>query len=105
MGVVLASYGVAVVTFFIFASYFQLYQMGLVILVYSVYLTVCGALDKNKPELPKNREGYCENRFGWSNNWLISALSLCVCVCKRWRKEHNYLHLVLIAFSCALSLF
>lgn len=50
VGVVLTSYGVAVVAFFLFANDSQLYRTGLVcsyMMLHTVHLTVCGDLEEN----------------------------------------------------------
>lgn len=50
VGVVLTSYGVAVVAFFIFANDSQLYRTGLVcsyVMLHAAHLTVCGDLEEN----------------------------------------------------------
>lgn len=99
VGVFLASYDVAVVTFFVFANYFQLYWMGLVycfIWCYMLFISLCVELWKRTNlGLSFLRTDKNDVKKGLSGQ-IMADFSPQVCVCVRWRSKGICLY---ISFS------
>lgn len=114
VGVFLASYDVAVVTFFVFANYFQLYRMGLVycfIWCYMLFISLCVELWKRTNlGLSFLRTDKNDVKKGLSSQIMADfSPQVCVCVCVKGGVVRAYVstshsHFLFLCFVSVLKL-